>query len=244
MKVAHEEDHRSAAARLDTTLRAQAQSLLRNAILDGHFTVGQKLVERELCAFTGASRSVLREALVNLEANGLIERQSYCGFSVVQLNAQTVREIFELRSSLETFAAELFTERASAPEMAALSDAQRTLEECLVTFDLGLMRNAKERYYEVLFTGCRNGEVRRALEHVIDRIYLLRSRLLMDPARREHSLVEMRRLTAALINRDRLEARAASLAHLEAARDAMLIRLAQSDAEADVKTRRRRVPAA
>lgn len=159
--------------RLDTTLRTRAQSLLRDAILDGYFKAGQKLVERELCDLTGASRSSLREALVNLETNGLIERQSYRGFSVSRLNARKVREIFELRASVETLAAELFTERASVQEVVALGEALAALEQCNETFDLAQMRAVKERYYEVLFTGCRNDEIRRALGNVIDRIHLL-----------------------------------------------------------------------
>ncbi len=208
--------------RLDTTLRTRAQSLLRNAIFDGRFKAGQKLVERELCELTGASRSSLREALVNLETNGLIERQSYRGFSVSSIDAQKVREIFELRASVETLAAELFTERASVQEVVALGEVFSALEQCQKHFDLGQMQTIKRRYYEVLFSGCRNEEIRRALGNVIDRIYFLRSQLMQDPARREASLAEIRRLTSALIKRDKLAARAASLAHIEAARDAVL----------------------
>lgn len=213
----------------DTTLRARAQALLREAILDGHFTAGQKLIERELSLLTGASRSILREALVHLEANGLIERRSYSGFSVTRLSARKVHEIFELRATVETLAAELFTERASDQEIADLSAALLELEDCLVTFDLSRMRAAKEGYYEVLFTGCRNVEIRRALGNVIDRIYYLRSRLLLDPDRRQASLAEMRRLTVALVERDRLAARAASLAHISAARDALLQSMVRDD---------------
>lgn len=225
---------------LDTTLRAHAQSVLRNAILDGRYQAGEKLVERELCVLTGASRSILREALVHLEAGGLIERQSYRGYSVTRLSAQKVYEIFELRTTLETMAAELFTERASAEEITALGEALTALEQCLVSFDLGQMRAVKERYYEVLFTGCRNVEIRRALENVIDRIYYLRSRLMQDPARRKASLAEMRRLTSALIERDRLAARAASLAHLEAARNAVLTTMAQDEPHHRATAARRR----
>jgi DNA-binding GntR family transcriptional regulator len=53
----------------DSTLRSRVQRQLRNAILDGRYEAGQKLVERELCELTGASRSILGEALVGLEAN-------------------------------------------------------------------------------------------------------------------------------------------------------------------------------
>jgi DNA-binding GntR family transcriptional regulator len=196
------------AARDESTLRAGTQDALRNAILDGKFKAGQKLVERELCEFTGASRSILREALVSLEAKGLIEHQSYRGYRVARLSARKIVEIFELRSSLETQAAELFTERASDEEIATLNEALTELERCLVNFDLARMRATKERYYDTLFTGCRNEEIRR-----------------------EASLEDMRRLTSALTSRDRLAARSASLAHLEAARETVLQIMEQDDSE-------------
>ena len=195
---------------------------MRNAILDGRYPAGQKLVERELCELTGASRSILREALVSIEAGGLIERVSYRGYSVTRLDVRKIYEIFELRAALETLAAELFAERASDAEMDELSGLLGELEQSVANGDLPRMRRVKERYYELLFSGCRNSEIRRALENIIDRVHYLRSRLMSDPARRLKSLDEMRRLTAALLTRDRVETRAACLAHLAAARDTLL----------------------
>ncbi len=211
-----------------TTLRAQVQEVLRSAILEGRFKAGQKLVERELCELTGASRSILREALINLEASGLIERQSYRGFSVTRIGPRKVKEIFELRAPLETLAAELFTERASDQEIESISEIMAEMEACIATSDLARLRAAKERYYDVLFTGCRNIEIRKALENVIDRIHYLRSQLISDAERRDQSLIEMRRLTSALINRDQLATRQACMDHILSARDAVLRQMAQA----------------
>ena len=212
----------------DETLRSKVQRKLRNAILDGRYAAGQKLVERELCELTGASRSILREALAGLEASGLVESESYRGYRVTLLSVRKICEIFELRSSLETQAAELFAERASDAELAELQSLLVDLEDSILKSDLSEMRLIKERYYELLFSGCRNDEIRRALENIIDRVHYLRGWLMSDARRREESLLEMKRLTAALIARDRLSARAASLAHLAAARDAVLAAMAQN----------------
>ncbi len=214
------------ASNKDTTLRLRTQSILRNAILDGKIRAGQKLIERELCALTGASRSILREALVKLEASGLIENQSYRGYRVTRLSVHKIHEIFELREILETRAAELFTERASEQEIDNLRDALKSLEQCLLTFDLEKMRSVKERYYDILFAGCRNDEIRQALSNVINRVYYLRSQSMAIPARRQASLAEITELTNALVNRDRIAARAASLAHLQGAREAALTAVA------------------
>jgi DNA-binding GntR family transcriptional regulator len=217
-----DDDHGTANEQQRGGLRARVEHSVRGAIFDGIYPAGQKLVERELCELTGASRSILREALASLEASGLILRESNRGYRVALLSARQVYEIFELRASLETLAAELFAERASDPEMDELKSLLDDLEACVASGDLTQMRLVKERYYELLFSGCRNREIRRALENIIDRVHYLRGRLMSDPERRRESLEEMRRLTAALLARDRLEARAASIAHLTAARDTVL----------------------
>ncbi len=216
------------------SLRAHVEATVRNAIFDGRYRAGDKLVERELCELTGASRSILREALVSLEANGLIRRESNRGYSVSLLSVRQVYEIFELRASLETLAAELFAERASDTELEELKLNLADLEACVDSGDVTQMRLVKERYYELLFSGCRNREIRRALENIIERVHYLRGRMMSDPERRQKSLDEMRRLTAALLERDRLGARAASLAHLTAARDTVLAGISQEAGTAEI----------
>ena len=103
---AFEEDFPTAEAmQPDETLRARTQRILRDAILDGHYAAGQKLVERELCDLTGASRSILREALVNLEVNGLIENwsknlprdEAYAKMRSAKVPVAPVRTIEEVR---------------------------------------------------------------------------------------------------------------------------------------------------
>lgn len=207
---------------VERSLREQAQLIIREAILSGRYTAGQKLTERELTALTGASRSILREALSHLEARGLLVRQTHRGFTVAELSPRSIYEIFELREPVETLAAELFTERASDQEVAEIKAAFEALRRSFETGDLRHMRSAKEWFFSVLFTGCRNSEIRNALEYVIDRISYLRIQLLLDADRRQQALIEMGRLADALIARDRDAAREASISHLISARKALI----------------------
>jgi DNA-binding GntR family transcriptional regulator len=211
--------------RPDETLRSRVQAKLRDSILDGYFRPGEKLIERELTELTGVSRSILREALVHLEAHGLIERVSFKGFVVARVGPEKVREIYELRSALEAFTAELFTVRASANDRAALKAAGEALQEALAGGDLRHIRNATTRYYDVFFSGAGNSELRRALEPVSDRIFHLRTQSIADPARRTVSAAEMRALTEALLSGDSAAAGEASRRHVEAACEAILARL-------------------
>lgn len=211
--------------RNEDTLRARVQAKLRDSILDGYFRPGQKLVERELVELTGVSRSILREALVHLEARGLIERISFRGFVVARLDPEKVREIYELRSALESFTAELFTRRASEEDRVALERAGEALQEALRGSDLRRIRDATTRWYEILYRGSGNSELQRALEPVGDRIFHLRTQSIADPERRKASAAEMRALTEALLRRDAAAASEATRRHVEAARDAILDRL-------------------
>lgn len=209
----------------EKSLRESTQAWIREAILAGRYQAGEKLIERELSEMTGASRSVLREAMSHIEARGLIVRQSFRGYTVAQLSPRSIFEIFELRASVETLAAELFTERASDQEVDEIGAAFKAIEAGILANDLKKIRAAKDLFFAILFSGCRNTEIRRALENVIDRISYLRTQLMSDPRRRQDSLVEMRLLAEALQDRNRVEARAASLAHLESARDALVAQL-------------------
>ncbi len=225
----HRTDARLGLEAVERSLREQAQASIRECILNGHFAAGQKLTERQLTEITGASRSILREALSHLEARGLLVRRTHRGFTVAKLEPRSIYEIFELREPVETLAAELFTERASEQEVAEIKAAFEALKHSFQAGDLGKMRSAKEWFFSVLFTGCRNTEIRKALENVMDRISYLRIQLLSDPQRRQLALLEMGRLAKALIARDKDAARAASIAHLVSARGALIKQISNND---------------
>lgn len=101
-----------------TTRRARAgkaagiaASLLRNRILDGALAPGQRLIESELMAATAVGRSTLREAFLLLEAEGLVELRHQRGAIVRQLSRTDMRELFQIRASLEGLAAGLAAAR-------------------------------------------------------------------------------------------------------------------------------------
>src|SRR5215471_4456604 len=103
-----------AVARDVLTLRELTTAKLRDAILSLHFKPGQHLVERELCEQTGVSRTSVREALRQLEAERLVERRASRGLFVASVTAEEARQIYEVRAALEPEMARLFAETAAA----------------------------------------------------------------------------------------------------------------------------------
>jgi DNA-binding GntR family transcriptional regulator len=90
-----------------TSLREQALDVLRNAVTSGEIAPGTHLVETELSSALSISRGTLREALRQLEQEGLVEPSERGRLRVRTLSAAEIGDMFEVRSALEGLAAAL-----------------------------------------------------------------------------------------------------------------------------------------
>ncbi|MDG4864320.1 GntR family transcriptional regulator, partial [Streptomyces sp. T-3] len=96
------------------SLRDRAYETLRRRIIEAQLQPGQRLVERDLAAELEVSRIPLREALRRLEADGLVLLVPHRGALVAPFTPTDVRDLFDVRESLESLAARLAAERADA----------------------------------------------------------------------------------------------------------------------------------
>ena len=94
------------------TLRALVLERMRAAILSFRFRPGERLRERDLCDQLGVSRSVVREVMRHLEAEGLVQTVPNRGMIVAKLDASQAAEIYEIRALVEACAAHACAERA------------------------------------------------------------------------------------------------------------------------------------
>src|ERR1043166_7641124 len=88
-----------------------AYSKLRYCITEGQFPPGTRLVELELCRSLTMGRTPIREALLRLEGDGLIESVPNAGFSVKYITVEDIEETYKIRASLECLAVRLALER-------------------------------------------------------------------------------------------------------------------------------------
>jgi len=93
------------------SMAEQIATTLRRAIADGKLKPGSHLPEVQIAREMGTSRAPLREALIQLEREGLVVRQPNRGTFVAELTEELVREVASLRSVLEGFAAGLAVKR-------------------------------------------------------------------------------------------------------------------------------------
>ena len=104
------------------TLGEQAAEILRDSILRGDLQPGQKLVERELAATMGVSQSSIRDALRDLEHEGLVSKKTNTATHVTQLSREQVTEIVQVRTELEPIAFLLARRRMTAGQLKELQN--------------------------------------------------------------------------------------------------------------------------
>ncbi|GAA1850301.1 GntR family transcriptional regulator [Pseudonocardia ailaonensis] len=113
------------------SLRDAAYAELRRRIVDLDLRPGQRIVERDLAAELAVSRIPLREALQLLQSEGLVVLVPRRGAVVSPFTADDVRDLFDVRESLEVLAARLAAERHTAVGLTRLrrhmADAERAL---------------------------------------------------------------------------------------------------------------------
>lgn len=122
--------------RLKASLAGATYLSLRNAILEGSLQPGEALVEEQLTANLGVSRSPLREALARLEQEGLVESVPYCGAVVASTTRAVVAQIMQIRERLETLAIELAIDLLPQEEIDRVTELIRQEEHLLEQGDL------------------------------------------------------------------------------------------------------------
>lgn len=109
------------------TLRQEVVDEIRQGILTGDFQAGERIKENEMAQQLGVSRGPVREALRQLEQEGLVQYERNVGCSVAQVSGQDVYEICLLRATLEILAARLLQKGKSVQQ--ALQQMQDCVEQ-------------------------------------------------------------------------------------------------------------------
>lgn len=204
------------------TLRHSVTESIRNAIAMGHYNAGDRMPERDLCDMTGVSRTLVREALRQLESEGLVQVIAHKGPIVATITEKQAADIYQVREVLEGLAAELFAEHATDQHHAALKIALDGVRTAYETGDVLARLSAKNRFYDCLIEGSGNDALGNSLHMLNSRAMILRGRSLQMPDRSKKSLEELENLISALGARNAKEARDLAVYHVRQAAKTML----------------------
>jgi DNA-binding GntR family transcriptional regulator len=187
-------------------LRHEVLEALRASIVNGRLAPGARLIERELINMTGVSRTLIREALRQLEAEGLVDVVPNRGAVVRELTVDEARDLYAIRALLEGLAARMFVEKASGEEVAALGRELKATAAAYRRRDTEETILAKNRFFEVLFAGARSETLAAMLTTLMARIWRWRALGLShprrSPARSEESIKGLQALYRAIVARD------------------------------------------
>jgi DNA-binding GntR family transcriptional regulator len=195
-------------------IEARVSAGIRRAILAGEYAPGQRLIEAELCAEFGASRSIVRVALQVLVSEGLVEIQRHKGARVRVIALPEALEIVEVRMMLEALAASRAARLATAEDDAELRDMLAGMRKAVETTDLLVWRDLNERFHATIQRISGNGTCTRMLDRLRGQVVRHQFQVTLQPGRLVVSLGEHERIAAAIYSRDPEAAETAMREHL------------------------------
>lgn len=137
-------------------LSGSAYGLIRKDILQGKFSQGDKLTEQTLCERYDMSRTPVREALRQLELEGLIETIPNRGAFVVGLTTQNLKDLYEMRKEYEILAVKWAIERMSNEDLAKLEEAIEFMEFYTMKGEAEKMLNFNTQFHELIYAAAGN----------------------------------------------------------------------------------------
>jgi DNA-binding GntR family transcriptional regulator len=136
---------------------------LRAGMLDGRIGGGQKLIQRDLARAFGTSRIPIREALRQLESEGLIDYHPHRGAVVAPLTAPEIKEIYEMRMPLEVLALRLAIPKLDAHRLTA---ARRAIDDSAGAANVAKFGGLNWRFHEALYEAADRPRLLKAIRNL------------------------------------------------------------------------------
>ncbi|ADV67014.1 GntR family transcriptional regulator [Deinococcus maricopensis] len=192
-------------------IRDEVYGHLRDLIVRGELTPGEKLAEIDLCARLGVSRTPIREAIQRLVQEGLLDASANRGVRVRRVTAQEARDAYRVRETLDGLAAELAAHHHTPEDARDLQTALGTLDAA--PDDYRTQTQLDLAYHAVITRAARNpvlADLARTLEH---RVALIKHQTRTynahpDTRTQHHAILD------AILARDGQRARDAAQAHV------------------------------
>ncbi|AOW14185.1 GntR family transcriptional regulator [Hydrogenophaga crassostreae] len=152
-----------------------AYEMIRRRILDNVWPPGHRALEQEVALALGMSRTPVREALVRLENDGLVEVVPRHGVRVLPVSPTDMREIYEILTALECMAAEIVARRKpSDAELQPLIQATADMDQALAEDNLNAWAAADERFHAALIELSGNRQLAATVWNYWDRAHRAR----------------------------------------------------------------------
>ncbi|MDT4923967.1 MAG: hypothetical protein QOG01_1680 [Pseudonocardiales bacterium] len=203
-----------------TNLREQAVEVIRASIVGGELVPGEVYSATTLSARLGVSATPVREAMLDLANDGLVEAVRNRGFRILTVADQDLDEISELRKMLEVPAVRLVVKRATDAELDALEANVSSIERAAARNDLAAFLREDRTFHLALLALSGNGRLVRLVSQLRDQTRLMGLRNLAESGMLAESAAEHRTILDAVRTRDARRAETLVREHLDHTRGA------------------------
>ena len=187
------------------SLKARAYEALKAAIMNMNIYAREaelRLDERDLSQRFGVSRTPLREALAQLDQEGLVRIVARRGIFIVRKTKAEILEMITVWAALESMAARLATKEASDAELATLHDLVDTFSTDEVARQMGEYSDANIRFHQAIINLGKCQLIGDLTDKLFFHVRAIRQRTIFEQDRAKRSIVDHKEIVAALEARD------------------------------------------
>jgi DNA-binding GntR family transcriptional regulator len=196
-------------------LRDVVFNTLREAILKGDLKPGERLMELQLAAKLGVSRTPIREAIRMLEQEGLAVTIPRKGAEVAKMTLKDMEDVLEIRDALDELAVRIACEKISEEQLKRLIGEKELFVSSTRTGDVKKIAEADVAFHDVIYEATDNPKLVTLLNNLREQVYRYRVEYIKDPQNYPTLIAEHAAIVEGLKNRDQNAAISAMHAHVE-----------------------------
>lgn len=196
------------------SLADQVYERLEESILNGEYSPGDILTEKQLSVELGVSRTPIREALSRLEYDSLVKETSQ-GTEVRGINEDDVKDLYDVKKNLETLAVKKAVENMTEEDIKALKDVVDQQIYFAGKGDTEKVRNLDTEFHDIIYGRCGSVTFEKILSGVHHKLKKYRRNSLKSKKRIKASVVEHEEILKAIEERNAKEAQRLMTKHLE-----------------------------
>jgi len=184
------------------SLRNKVFIKLQNDILNGIYEPGDSLIETKLSEELGVSRTPIREALRQLELEGLVQYIPNKGVIVKGISQKDIQDIYTIRMLIEGLAARWAAEKITPQELEELKEAVELEEFYTARNDSSHLMHFDSRFHDIIFKASKSKPLMQILSNFHHYVQRARSISMNSPERAAAMLEEHKAILQAIIERD------------------------------------------
>lgn len=171
-------------------LRDVVFNTLRQGILTGELKPGERLMEIHLANRLGVSRTPIREAIRKLELEGLVTMVPRRGAEVSRISKQDLKDVLEVRRTLDTLAVGLACERMSDEDRVLLKEAKHEFERSTKSKDATTIAQADVKFHDIILHSTQNKRLIQIVNNLAEQVYRYRLEYVKDSRNHERLIQE------------------------------------------------------